>query len=225
MDRRQLAPAERSVLVFTLAYLAAAGAGVVLTGNREFFVYLTVVAAVVGAVFTLHRRIRFSPALLWGLGVLGAAHMAGGLLPAPEEWPVEGRRVLYNLWLVPDVLKFDQAVHFYGSAVGTCACWQWVRASAALTRPTAGAVTLSVLAGIGLGAINETVEFLTTRVVADTNVGGFENTGWDLVSNLIGAVTAGVLILIKGSRARGALQAAGLGEAAGAAFHRSTSAR
>jgi uncharacterized membrane protein YjdF len=185
----------RSVLVLTIAYMAAAVVGVAATGNREFLVYLAVVATAAGVVFALHRRVEFSPAVLCGISLLGAAHMAGGLVRPPEGWPIDGRQVLYNLWLIPDRLKFDQVVHFSGSVVGTCACWQWLRASAGVTRPTYGLVAICVLAGSGLGAINEAVEFLTTRVVSETNVGGFENTGWDLVANLAGTAAAGLLIL------------------------------
>jgi hypothetical protein len=48
--------------------------------------------------------------------------------------------------------------------------------------------------GMGLGAANEVVEFVITLIVPDTNVGGFVNTGWDLVSNMTGAVGACVII-------------------------------
>ena len=39
------------------------------------------------------------------------------------------------------------------------------------------------LAGMGVGAFNEVVEFFTTLVLEDTNVGGYQNTGRDLVAN------------------------------------------
>ena len=34
------------------------------------------------------------------------------------------------------------------------------------------------------------VEFTATRIMPKTNVGGYENTGWDLVSNLVGSTLA-----------------------------------
>jgi hypothetical protein len=46
---------------------------------------------------------------------------------------------------------------------------------------------------MGLGATNEVIEFIATRLM-DTNVGGYENTGWDLVANAVGAGLAVVLI-------------------------------
>lgn len=41
--------------------------------------------------------------------------------------------------------------------------------------------------------MNEVVEFAATRLM-DTNVGGYVNTGWDLVSNMIGATAVAVAI-------------------------------
>ena len=43
-------------------------------------------------------------------------------------------------------------------------------------------------------APNEMVEFLITRVVPDTNIGEFENTGWDLVANTVGAALAALWV-------------------------------
>jgi hypothetical protein len=45
---------------------------------------------------------------------------------------------------------------------------------------------------MGVGGINEMVEFIATLIFKDTNVGGFDNTGWDLVFDLVGATAAGL---------------------------------
>ena len=106
--------------------------------------------------------------------------------------------MLYNLWLVPGLLKFDQLVHAYGFGIVTWVCWQGLRAAfarrGATARPTMGLLTLCVAAGMGFGGANEVVEFLATRVLPETNVGGYENTGWDLVSNTVGCLIAAVQI-------------------------------
>ena len=62
-------------------------------------------------------------------------------------------------------------------------------------KPTPGLVMLCALGGMGLGAFNEIVEFVATLTVPETNVGGYANTGWDLVANGVGATIAAVLIL------------------------------
>lgn len=61
-------------------------------------------------------------------------------------------------------------------------------------RPTPGIMVLCVAAGMGFGAFNEVVEFTATRLLPDTNVGDYENTGWDLVSNLVGSIIAMTIV-------------------------------
>ena len=56
------------------------------------------------------------------------------------------------------------------------------------------AVLLGNTAGLGFGALNEVVEFFVTLLVPESNVGGYVNTGWDLVANLVGATIAIALI-------------------------------
>jgi hypothetical protein len=120
-------------------------------------------------------------------------------MPVPESWPVGGDApILYNLWLVPGLLRFDRLVHAYGCGLVTWICWRGLRRSFArrgvTVRPTPWLLTLCVAAGSGLGAAKEVVEFLATRVLDETNVGGYVNNGWDLVSNLVGGLIAAVLI-------------------------------
>jgi hypothetical protein len=62
-----------------------------------------------------------------------------------------------------------------------------------------------LLAGMGVGAINEIVEFVATLVIPDTNVGGYTNTGWDLVADLAGAIVATVLLVILSRRSPASL--------------------
>ena len=63
--------------------------------------------------------------------------------------------------------------------------------------PTLGLMVLSASAALGFGALNEVVEFVATLLVPETNVGGYRNTGWDLVSNLSGATIAATLIWLR----------------------------
>jgi hypothetical protein len=51
-------------------------------------------------------------------------------------------------------------------------------------------------AGMGLGALNEVVEFVAVLTMPKTNVGGYVNTGWDLVANAVGALVAVVAIRV-----------------------------
>jgi hypothetical protein len=102
--------------------------------------------------------------------------------------------VLYSLWLIPEHLKYDQIVHAFGFGVTTWVCWQGLQAIHPAERPTFGRLVLAGSASLGFGALNEVIEFIATRLIENTNVGDFVNTGWDLVSNLVGATIAVVLI-------------------------------
>jgi hypothetical protein len=191
------------VAAFTVAYTALAAIAASSRGNAEFLLYIAVMLVLGVGVLVVHARVDLGVGLLWALSLWGLLHMAGGLVPVPADWPIAGNvRVLYSWWLVPGRLKYDQVVHAYGFSVTTCACWRCLRAAlagrgAASLRPTAGLLLLCAAAAMGFGALNEVVEFAATRLVPETNVGGYENTGWDLVANMTGALAAAAGIWLR----------------------------
>lgn len=195
---------ELVVLGFTIAYLIPFGAICLQGGNREFLLYLAVMVILIPTVAWLHARIGLHIGTLWGLSLWGLAHLAGGLLPIPANWPHDDTQVLYDLWIVPGWLRYDQLVHALGFGLTTWLCWQGLRSAfrdaATPIRPTLGLLTLSALGGMGLGALNEMIEFLAVLTIPDTNVGGYHNTGWDLVFNAVGCCVAAVAISLCSKR-------------------------
>lgn len=183
--------------------MAISAVAAIVGGNREFVFYIIVMSLLAVAVLAVHRRVLLSSGLLWCLSAWGLMHMAGGLMPVPESWPINGdQRVLYSLWLVPGYLKYDHITHAFGFGVTTWLCWHGLRRLLAVTakrpietvRPTLGSLVLSAAGGMGFGALNEVVEFTAVLLMPSTNVGGYTNTGWDLVANLAGCVVAAVVI-------------------------------
>jgi hypothetical protein len=190
-----------------LSYLTTALIIAVVRGNLEFLFYIAVMLILIGCVWSVHRYVGLSSGALWGLSIWGLAHMAGGLLAVPGDWPVSSEsRILYTLWLIPGRLKYDHVVHAYGFGMTTWVCWQGLRSvirrRGGVAVPTLGLMVLSTSAALGFGALNEVVEFVATLLVPETNVGGYRNTGWDLISNLSGATIAATLIWLR-SRAPG----------------------
>ena len=183
-DQPQLA----AVWALVLTGLSVAA---VVTGDRRVWAYVTVCLVVTALVATAHAAARFSTGLLGSLLVLGLLHLAGGLVPSPTG-------VLYDQWLLDGVLRYDQAVHAFGSVCATWASWQLAGAYLDLGRTPARAQALiACLGGLGKGAVNEVVEFL----VGGAHVGGYENTGWDLVFDLAGCVAmAAYLALSRADR-------------------------
>ncbi len=186
-----------TIVLFTMMYLLPAIATAVMTRNGEFVFYSVVMMILAAVVIVIHRNCDLSQSVLWGLSLWGLAHMVGGLVPIPESWPSNGPiRVVYSWWLIPNYLKYDQIVHAFGFGVTTFVCWQGfasvIRSIGPSYRlqPTLGVLVLCMAASTGFGALNEVIEFTATLLIPKTNVGGYVNTGWDLVSNLVGAAIA-----------------------------------
>ncbi len=177
------------VALFTAAYLALATPFAIANQNTEFLFYIGVVIVLAIVVVLVHRKVNLSQTALLMLSVWGLLHMLGGLLRVPVELTDNGSGVLYSLWLIPNWLKFDMVVHAYGFGAATWVTWECVRTIPGV-KPTTGILTLCWLAGMGLGSLNEIVEFAAVLAIPGTNVGGYVNTGWDLVANAVGALTA-----------------------------------
>lgn len=188
------------VFLFNAAYMLAAIATSAMQGNREFVFYIVVMLVLIAVISVVHGRVGLTNGMLWAFSIWGLAHMAGGLCPLPAGWPYNGEHaVLYSLWLIPERLKYDQIVHAYGFGVTTWLCWHILNSAlrqpdGGKVRPTFGILTLCAAAGMGFGALNEVVEFIAVLTIPNTNVGGYENTGWDLVSNLVGCSVAALII-------------------------------
>lgn len=171
---------------FTLTYAAAFATFGAAAGQRRVVAYLLVLGVTAGIACAAHRVVRFTPAVCWALSLAGLLHLVGGLVPSPQE----GAPVFYETWLLPGALKYDQAVHATVSAVLTFAAMQVVRRRLAL----AACVAFS------LGLVNEAFELASAMRFHDAYVGGFENTYWDVVFNVVGIVAASLWLYLTGER-------------------------
>lgn len=198
-----LRPALRGPAIFTGAYMIGAAALALRAFNQEFIFYGLVMLALIGAVWWLDSRVRLSALSLWCLAIWGLAHMMGGTVPIPERLTEPGEQsVLYSLRILPWLPKYDQIVHAFGFFTSTLVAWRAMNASVEGIAPgkslprTLGPIFAAMMVGMGLSAMNEIIEFVATLIFPNTNVGGYVNTGWDLVSNLTGCAIAGVLIRV-----------------------------
>jgi putative membrane protein len=181
---------EWAVLIFTLGYVSGFAVYFFSIGNQEFIGYIGTMLAFMLLIGLGARAAEFPAFLLWALSFWGLAHMAGGSVE------VDGA-VLYAYRFLPLVgdgeltlLKYDQVVHFYGFAVAALVLRHILLRSHPQLWGSKCLFVYSFLGSMGLGALNEVIEFTAVVVLPDTNVGGYYNTGLDLVFNMAGAFSA-----------------------------------
>lgn len=178
-------PAVTAIVVIYLVGLGAYGA---VNGSRLTVSYVIIVGVAFLGLAVADDRFHFRQVVLVGLTLWGIGHLAGGIVELDD-----GERILYNVVLAR-WFHFDNIVHFVGFGTAGLACWEALRAKwlADVDVGPRATVAFVALLGCGVGAVNEVVEFVFTLVFADTQVGGYQNTGRDLVANLLGGLTAGV---------------------------------
>jgi hypothetical protein len=189
-----LRKSEWAITIFTVLYLLIFSFYYISIKNYEFMLYIGVVVFFAILIGSTLRKTNFDSLVLWGLSIWGLLHMAGGSLRV-------GDGVLYKLVLIPlvnispefTILKFDQFVHFLGFGVATIAMFQLMLPHLKEKIPTKAIYFSAFLAGMGLGALNEIVEFIAVVVAPETGVGGYFNSSLDLVFNALGAL-AGIFI-------------------------------
>ena len=164
----------------------------VATGAPSLVGYLAIVVGGLALLLAL-RRSPLPDALAIGLALLSLGHLAGGLIQVGDD-------VLYNASPGVALLQWDHIVHAGGVFLGTILVWLLILQPVMRSLRTRDVVLVCVLAGLGLGAFNEMVEFLATLAHHGSHVGGYTNTGWDLVANAVGAVAGGAWIAVRGRR-------------------------
>jgi hypothetical protein len=189
---------EIAVALFTVAYVGVFTAWFFSIGNYEFIVYVLTMLGLMALIGFSLGKAEYPPAILWALSLWGLMHMAGGGVPMNGS-------VLYNLVLVPIatvgdsvILKYDQFVHAFGFGVTAWLLHHLLTRHFPETRGTATALVYPALGAMGLGAVNEMIEFTAVLLVPDTNVGGYINTALDLVFNALGSVIAVTWIGLRG---------------------------
>lgn len=166
-----------------------------LTANVEFFFYAVVMIALIGLLQWSDKYVSYLSLGLWGFNIWMVLHLLGGLI-------VIGDHALYGQMLLPligepyHILKYDQVVHAFCYFVFTILVFSVAKYGSRSYNPTVF-ILVSILAGMGIGSINEILEFIITIFVPDNGVGGYVNTALDIVANAVGACIAGVYLYFK----------------------------
>jgi uncharacterized membrane protein YjdF len=169
--------------------LALVGFGVhgVVHGVPGTVEYLVTVVVLIAVIFRLRKEAISGP-LAGAMAVVAIVHLSGGLIRIGDD-------VLYNASPGVELFRYDHFAHALGIFFGTQLLWELLVRDAVQPARRGHLVVISALAGLGLGAVNETIEFLATLAHGGgSHVGGYKNTGWDLVANLVAGVSAGLVL-------------------------------
>jgi len=175
------------LLLVNLALIAGFGSLFLRKQNYEFIIYVGVIIFFLCLVGISINKVDYTLASLVGLTVWSALHLAGGGITVGE-----GR--LYDVMLIPlsgtfPIWRYDQLVHIWGFGASTLVAFSLLRGS--LKDPRRNPVALGiilVMAGLGMGALNEIVEFVVSSIIPRSGVGGYINTALDLCADLVGAI-------------------------------------
>jgi hypothetical protein len=184
---------EIGLLVFNLVVLLIFAIYYISIGNSEFMLYIAVVLFFILLIGYNMRKIGLNYIALWGLSLWNLIHMLGGSLRV-------GDGVLYAWKILPiidhggdfAILKMDQVIHFYGFGVAALVIFQLIYPHLKDTKP-AFMIFIAWIGAMGLGALNEVVEFIAFISFTKTGVGDLYNTGFDLVFNLFGTMAGAIL--------------------------------
>lgn len=188
---------EKFIVYFTFIYTAVFSLNALLRGNIEFIYYTALMILSISLILFIHRRMHFYPIVLLSLSLVGLLHLLGG------NWMIGDAR-LYDTYFIPDFFKYDNLVHMIGSGV-------MVMLAHALLTPVLDDrfehtrkgyfIVLLVVVGMGLGAINELVEFIAVLIFdVSKQVGDYTNTLLDLVFNTIGSFAMAAYLVLTNRR-------------------------
>jgi uncharacterized membrane protein YjdF len=190
----KLTPGLWAIAILNAIYILGFGAFFILQGNMEFAWYVLVMVGVYLLLALTIKRSKFPLWLLWALSLWGLLHMLGGGLRIDDH--VLYAQQLFHLIGAGEtyILKYDQVVHFYGFGVATIVLYHLLRPYLAPTTKWSVVNAILVASGMGLGALNEIVEFMAVIFSGRNGVGGYFNTAIDLVFNMLGAIVAIIIM-------------------------------
>jgi hypothetical protein len=175
------------ILVFVVLYVLFFLTTAVLKGNYEFLYYGVIVSILIVVIKVNYENFHLSSSILFGLAILGFFHLMGG-----NVYPGGIRLYDHYFW----IFRYDNLVHFLGGFMMLLISYSMLAPhfkNIKHRRPFAFSFIL-ILFTLGAGAVVEMTELLSVIFLnAGPRVGDYFNNAFDLVFNLLGAVSASVL--------------------------------
>ncbi len=186
------------ILIFTVAYFIAFTVNAIIWANFEFLYYTVLMVIIIYLVITLSKKLHLGFFILFNLSILGFLHLLGGNF---YLGPIR----LYDFYLLPGIIRYDNFIHTHATFIATLALYSLLSDfidERVRQRYPIFALIL-VLMAIGLGTINELVElFAVVAFGVAEKVGGYFNNSLDLFFNTVGSILATIIIYFYRERFR-----------------------
>ena len=178
------------IFIFTLVYLAVFTINAIFRQNYEFLYYTFLMVTLIYIVSSIHKKLHLGFFIIINLSVLGFLHLLGGNL-------YFGQLRLYDFYIIGGIIKYDNVIHTYATFIATLGLYSLIEPfiDISLKKQYYIFALILILMAIGLGTINELVEFFAVLLFDVTEeVGGYFNNALDLLFNTLGAIVGTVVI-------------------------------
>lgn len=177
-----------ALIIFNAVYIIGFLIYYLTIGNFEFLWYLLVLTIISLVILFTLKKTKIDYLVLWLLSIWGLVHMVAG------GFYINGH-TLYATHLIPIIdkggdyfiFKMDQLVHMYGVFTAALLIYSLTKRYFVGKSGKFLPAFIAWIGSMGLGALNEVVEFIAFLSLSKTGVGDLYNTGFDLIFNLLGA--------------------------------------
>ncbi|MBU0962287.1 MAG: DUF2238 domain-containing protein [Nanoarchaeota archaeon] len=175
------------IILFILSLLVL----LIINKNFELVFYIVEIAVLTLIVIFYHKHLYLTRNILFGLFLFAALHILGVYIYI-------GDVRLYDFWIISNILKYDNIVHFIGSFVAALIAYNLLfpYIDDKIKMKGIYLTLLLILIVSGVGAFNEILELVGVIFFnAAKDVGGYMNNAFDLVFNLLGVLAASIYLV------------------------------
>jgi len=174
------------MLLFIAVYLLIFIIVSAINKNYEFLYHAGIISLLTAVIIFSRKKLHLPSGIIIGLSIVGVLHILGGNLYLKNIR-------LYDTWLIPGILKYDNIIHLVFIFIATFIAYSLLSPYLykELIHDRLLLSLLLILVALGVGSLIEIVELLAVVFInASEKVGGYMNNALDIVFNLIGALIA-----------------------------------
>lgn len=182
----------KAIVIFTALYLIFFVLVAFFHHNYEFMFYSFIIAVLIVFAIIYNKQLNLNILTIILLVILLMLHALGCNIY------LSGAK-LYDTWLMPGILKYDNIVHFFGGAVAAFLVYYWLvpNLSRSLLKNKIFLFIALIIAAMGLASFNELSEYSAVVLFNNTGVGDYKNNSLDFFFNFLGSSITLLYLIIR----------------------------